>query len=159
MAVWLVRAGKHGEQEQLALDHRVVAIGWHDLPDLSGIKDREAMIEVFTKVHPEAASRQIAVAVSQIWAFVGRMNKNDLVVLPLKKRPAIALGKVTGPYHYRTDLGDSIRHTRPVRWLQLDMPHTAFATDILRSFGAAMTVCQIERNNAEERIRKVIDEG
>ena len=37
MALWLVRAGKRGEQEEFALNNRVAVIGWDDLPDLSQI--------------------------------------------------------------------------------------------------------------------------
>lgn len=29
MAVWLVRAGRQGENEQAALDNSIVTIGWH----------------------------------------------------------------------------------------------------------------------------------
>ncbi len=28
MVFWLVRAGRHGEQEQAALEHNVATIGW-----------------------------------------------------------------------------------------------------------------------------------
>jgi restriction system protein len=41
MALWLVRAGEHGEQEQAALQHAVAVIGWNELRDLSSIKTRE----------------------------------------------------------------------------------------------------------------------
>lgn len=81
------------------------------------------------------------------------------MVLPLKTRSAIAVGKVVGPYQHRTDLGDEIRHTRPVEWLRKDLPRTAFDQDLLYSLGAFMTVCQIRRNNAEERIRAVVGGG
>jgi restriction system protein len=39
MAFWLVRAGRHGEEEQAALEHNVATIAWNELPDLSNIKD------------------------------------------------------------------------------------------------------------------------
>ena len=37
MTLWLVRAGKHGEREELALENDIAVIGWDELPDLSGI--------------------------------------------------------------------------------------------------------------------------
>ncbi|HZA69237.1 MAG TPA: hypothetical protein VE548_06000 [Nitrososphaeraceae archaeon] len=37
MALWLVRAGSHGEQEQGALEHKVATIGWNEIPDVSKI--------------------------------------------------------------------------------------------------------------------------
>jgi restriction system protein len=63
MALWLVRAGRHGEQEQAALEHNVVTIAWNDLPDLSDIRDRESLRELYSKVLPQekpaAASNRI----------------------------------------------------------------------------------------------------
>jgi hypothetical protein len=94
--------------------------------------------------------------VGQLWAFRGRVEDGDLVVLPLKTQSAIAIGKATGPYEYRTDLGDSIRHARPVEWLVTDLPRTTFDQDLLYSLGAFMTVCQISRHNAAERIKAVL---
>lgn len=156
MAVWLVRAGSHGEQEQIALENRVVTIGWNELPDLLPIQTREELADLYRQINPNESLRKVANAVGQVWAFRGRIQVGDLVVLPLKSRSAIAIGKVTGPYCFRSDLGESVRHTRNVEWIRTDLPRTAFDQDILFSFGAFMTVCQITRNNAEERIRTVL---
>jgi restriction system protein len=43
-----------------------------------------------------------------------------------------------------------------VKWLRTDIPRNAFRQDLLYSFGALTTVCQISRNNAEERVRMVL---
>ena len=156
MSVWLVRAGKHGEQEQVALEQGVVAIGWNELPDLSKVNDREALAELYRKIHPDASSGHVANQVGQVWAFRSRIQLGDLAVLPLKTRSAIATSKVAGPYQYTTDLGDGVRHVRKVEWLRTDLARTSFGQDILYSLGSLMTVCQITRNQAEERIRAVL---
>lgn len=156
MAVWLVRAGKFGEQEQTAIDNDIVAVGWNALPDLSSIQSREDMASLYREAYPDASAPKVANEVGQLWAFHSRMEKDDLAILPLKTRSAIAIGKVTGAYEFRTDLGEGIRHTRPVKWLQTDLPRTTFDQDLLHSLGAFMTVCQISRNNAEARIRAIV---
>ena len=51
------------------------------------------------------------------------------------------------------------RHTRPVQWLQTDIPRTTFEQDLLYSFGAFMTVCKISRNDAESRRVAAVLEG
>lgn len=43
MTLWVVRAGKHGENENYALDRGCVTVGWEDLGDLSPNGDREAL--------------------------------------------------------------------------------------------------------------------
>ena len=32
MALWLVRAGRHGERENMALENGLAFIGWEELP-------------------------------------------------------------------------------------------------------------------------------
>lgn len=156
MALWMVRAGRNGEQEEGALQHSVVSIGWQELGDLSSIKSREDLKQLYEQRYPDAKKMKVANQAGQVWAFIARIDLDDLAVLPLKTRSAIAIGRVTGPYEYRTDLAPNIRHVRPVEWIRTDLPRTAFEQDLLYSFGAFMTVCQIERNNAEERVRAIL---
>lgn len=157
MGLWLVRAGKHGEQELGALEKSVVTIGWNDLPDLSNIKSRESLEELYLKIYPNKKKMQAANEVGQIWRFVNEIQKEDLVALPLKTQSAIAIGRVEGNYEY-VELIDNIKHIRRVKWLKT-IPRSAFEQDILYSLGAFMTVCQIERNDAENRVKKILQKG
>lgn len=54
MNLWLVRAGPHGEQEQIALEENVVTIEWNELPDLSKFKNRVDLATFYKNVFPEA---------------------------------------------------------------------------------------------------------
>jgi restriction system protein len=156
MPLFLVRAGQHGEREQQALSGNFVTIGWNELPDLSGMTDRERFRTLFEKTYPNLRKPVAANYIGQIWTFIDRIKTGDLVVLPLKTRSAIAMGEVTGPYTYRKEPGSDVMHTRPVKWIKTDIPRTQFDQDLLYSFGAFMTVCRIERNNAEERCRAML---
>ncbi len=157
MAVWLVRAGRSGEREEFALEHGVAVIGWDELPDLSGVSSREEIEELLREAHPGDKPNRLRNWAAQIWTFVGRIQPGDLVVLPLKHRSAIAVGRVTGSYEYRPENPPGARHVRPVEWIRDDLPRTAFDQDLLYSLGAFLTVCQIKRNNAEERIRAIVE--
>ena len=131
MTIWMARAGKHGEHEDLALENGVAVIGWSELSDLTGIITREALQELCKRVYAEEKTKTISHWVSQIWSFVGLMQEGDLVTLPLKTRSAIAIGRITGPYQYREDLPPDARHTRSVEWIKTDIPRTSFDQDIL----------------------------
>lgn len=157
MPVWLVRAGRHGQDEDLALQTGNAIVGYRELPDLSAIQTRDQLHDLFRKAFPEANPNRITNYVGQMWAFTKRIQPGDLIVLPLKRRPVIAAGSVTGPYQYRTDIPGGPRHTRPVKWTRTDLPRSAFDQDLLYSLGAFMTICQIERNNAEARIRALLE--
>ena len=157
MSVWLARAGKNGENEALAIENNIVTIGWNALGDLSSANVRQDLYDMFESTYPNAGKGRVANHVGQVWAFRARFKVGDLVVLPLKTQSAIAIGKITGDYQYRTDLGDSAKHARPVEWLKTDLPRTTFDQDLLHSFGAFMTVCEIKRNDAEKRIRAIAE--
>jgi len=156
MALWLVRAGRHGERETLAIEKSVVVIGWTELPDLSGIHSREALFKAMEENHPDAERKTLVNWTGQVWAFLRTILREDLVALPLKSRSAIAIGRITGDYDYRADLPEDARHTRPVEWLG-EWSRNAFDQDLLYSFGAFMTVCRIQRNHAEERVRAIVE--
>jgi restriction system protein len=47
-------------------------------------------------------------------------------------------------------------HTRPVKWLDTEVPKDNFDQDLLYSFGAFLTFGRVQRDNAEERILKAI---
>jgi len=153
----MVRAGRHGENEEFLLENDAVGIGWRELPDLAQVESREALQQLCEHAYPDSKPKTVANWVSQIWPFTRTIREGDLVALPLKRRSAIAIGKVTGPYSYREDFPEEARHTRPVEWLNKDIPRSAFDQDILYSLGAFMTVCRIQRHNAEERIRAMLE--
>ncbi len=155
MAVWLVRAGRNGEREQFALERGAAVIGWEELPDLSQFANREALDAQTRVTYPYTKANVIPIWVGELWAFRERIQHGDLVVMPLKTRSVVAVGRVEGPYRYRADLPD-YRHTRPVEWVRDDLPRSAFDQDLLYSLGSLLTVCQIQRNDAERRILALV---
>jgi restriction system protein len=157
MAVWVVRAGKHGEREALALEQGIATMGWEGLGDLSQAATREAVERQHAQDFPGISRASLGNWTGQTWAFRGRMAEGDLVVMPLKTRSAVAIGQVAGPYQYRPDGPEDAKHTRPVRWLRTDLPRNAFDQDLLYSMGGQLAIYQISRNQAEERIRAAVE--
>ena len=155
MALWMVRAGARGEQESLALDNNVAVIGWDELPDLSTINSKKELFRKLEKTYPDSKPKTLQNWMGQIWSFLKEIQEGDLVALPLKQRPMIAFGRVSGPYQYRSDFPNGARHTRPVKWIK-EIPRSDFDQDLLYSFGAFMTVCRIRRNDAERRVKALL---
>jgi restriction system protein len=151
MHVWMVRAGRYGAQETLALENGMAVIGWEEMPDLSQATSKTLMRDLCRHVYPDASEAKLNNYVGQLFSFVHRIALGDLVVLPRKSTSTIALGRVTGPYQYREDLGPA-HHVRPVTWVRTDIPRTDVAQDLLSSLGALMTVCRMTRHRAEERV-------
>jgi restriction system protein len=156
MSVWMVRAGRYGTQEALALENGIAVIGWEEMPDLSQATSKTIMRDLCRRVYPDASESRLNNYVGQLFSFVHRIALGDLVALPRKSTSTIALGRVTGPYQYREDLGE-VHHARLVTWMRTDIPRTDVAQDLLYSLGAFMTVCRLTRNRAEERVQQLLN--
>ena len=154
--IYLARAGRYGEDEDYALENNLAIIGYQDILSLEGATDYDAVLKLVNDALPDEKPRAIGNYAGQLWAFAIGMQEGDIVVLPRKLTSQIAIGRVTGPYRYQR-VKDALRHTRPVKWLQTDLPRTTFEQDLLYSFGAFLTVCNISRNNASQRVAAVLE--
>jgi|SRR5215213_1345527 len=160
MSVWLVRAGSHGEYEQKFLKDARIYLTWDKLnTDLTKLPDREALFKKMTELYPEAKPKRLHNWVSQVWPFAHSIEKGNLIVLPMKSQPSIYVGEVTDAYHFDPKGPDPFFHWLSVKWVGEAIPRTHFSQDLLYSFGAFMTVCRIQRNNAEARIEAMRKAG
>src|SRR5690606_32568769 len=123
--------------------------------NLQHLESPEKLREALSEQYPEAKAGTVKYWSSQIWPFAKRMQIGDWVVLPSKKKASIHFAKITGEYQYIPSGPSAYFHTRKVDWFAQDIPRSNFDQDILYSFGAFMTICQITRNDAESRIKKM----
>lgn len=157
MTLWICKAGDRSQREERMLEKSVLGIGWEDLGDLSKIESRDELKSLYSKAYPDAPTGRLNNHVGQILSFIKKAEIGDTVATPLKlKTRRIAVGKITGRYEFRLDLGADMNHTIPVKWIKTDLPRTRFDQDLLYSFGAYMTFCQARALNAEERVLKVV---
>lgn len=87
------------------------------------------------------------------------MKIGDWVVLPSKKKPAIHFAEIVGDYSFNKNAEDPFFHHRKIKWIAKDKPRSNFDQDLLYSFGAFMTICRISRNDGENRIRMMKENG
>lgn len=154
MAVWLIRAGAHGEYELKFADESRVYVTWDDLDvDLSKLGDKSELTTAMAQRYPDEKVNTIKNWVNQVWPFAHEIARGDLVVLPLKTQRAVRIGEVTGAYHFEPEGPSPFFHWRPVKWVAEGVPRENFGKDLLNTFGAFLTICRVQRNNAEDRIR------
>lgn len=154
--LWKVTLGRNGEYETEALSNGILLIDFRMSSDISHAQDRDALIEILQQKFPDAKPKAVLNFASQLNQFVNVMQTDDLVICPIKASSTIAIGRVKGPYKPHLQTG---RPTRPIQWLKTDLPRDIFKQDLLYSFGAFNTVCEIKRNNAVERVEQVIHTG
>lgn len=154
--IWLVRCGEFGQDELECLELGLAVVGFKHIPSVASASTRQELLAIVDRSNPEAKPSRNRNYAAQLNAFARRIALGDIVVCPLKSRPGlIALGKVRGEYQF-TEFAGAKRHLRQVDWIKLDVPRTELKQDMLYSLGAYMTVCQITRNNAEQRFAAIL---
>jgi restriction system protein len=157
MALWMLRAGRHGEYEDRFLSTSRIYLTWGDtLPhDARGFASRADAVQTLRERWPNASDGKIRNHAGQLWAFLRTMKPDDLVVVPSKKTPELHFGVIRSDAQFDPAAEPDYRHFRDVTWLR-DVPRAAMDKDILYSLGAIMTICEISRNDAEARIRRML---
>jgi len=160
VALWLVRAGRHGEYEERFFGTNRIYITWDGLDrDLGKCKSRDDVFAVLREVYPDSGKNKLENHARQLWAFVHQMKPGDWVVIPRKTKSAITVAEVVGPYTFDPQAEDPYYHHRDVKWIEQDVPRSNFDQDLLYSFGAFLTICRIKRNDAEQRVRAMAKNG
>ena len=155
MSLWVVRAGRHGEQQETALKECLVCHAWNELPDYSAFRTKDELRQLYEQTYPSESNKRVISGLSQVWRFAREIQKGDLVALPLRTESAFALGRVTGEYHYK-QVAPNVMHIRSVEWLKT-VPRSVFPKDILLSMSVPPTVFKVTRNDAENRVKKLLD--
>jgi restriction system protein len=147
--MWGIHGGRYGDADALFKRHKVVALGWTDMGDLSRLgKDREAFRAVVADVYNDAKPGAIPNYTGQLFRFVHEMQVGDLVVYPSQEDRQVHLGRVEGEYVYDPKTEPAYPHHRAVQWLKA-LPRTHFSQGALYEIGSAMSFFQV-RNFADE---------
>ena len=156
MALWIVRAGAHGEYEKKYLEDNRIYCTWEGLNhNLSKIDSIDDLRELLQNTYEYEKKRKLINHSAQVWGFTKSIELGDWIVLPSKLKPAFHFAKVKSEYKYDNTADDPYFHFRDVEWFNTDIPRTNFSQDILYSLGALSTICQIKRNNSEKRIKQM----
>ncbi|MYH57971.1 MAG: restriction endonuclease [Boseongicola sp. SB0675_bin_26] len=155
--LWIVRAGAHGDRELAAIDQGKLFPGFLEVGDLTSLESRDAILGHLQEVLPDEGRNRLRNFAAQLNQFVNRIENGDLVVMPRKVTNGVAIGIVTGGYRF--DSASDFKHFRTVEWKEESLPRDTFKQDLRYSFGAFMTICQIKRNSALERVQAVLETG
>lgn len=158
MSLWVVRAGKYGEQEETAIKNSLVCHGWNELPDYFALT-KDELREVYREKYPRDTEKQIISRLGQVWRFAHEIQEGDLVALPLKSQSAFEFGRITGDYQYK-EVAPNVKHIRRVEWLRNGtVQRSLVPEDILFSMNSALTVFRVDRNEAEKRVDNILAFG
>ena len=157
---WLIRAGRNGERYDYNIEHSLVGLGWGQMPDLRSFSSRKDLETVLRLRLPDASDRSITNHVGQLWRLRTDVRVDDLVVMPRKGTPEMALGTVTREYWYDDgDPGPDWRHLVSVDWKRTDVPRTDVRGDLLKSLDGLQTIYSIHGNDGPWRLQQLLETG
>ena len=94
----------------------------------------------------------------QVWRFIHLIEVGDLLIVP-RGREQLAIGRVAGPYEYRGDAPPGFQHVRPISWLRTNQPRRAVLPDLNSSLGSLLTVFELSKHNAVDRVERLAETG
>ncbi len=151
MTLWLVRAGRDGENETLFAEENRVGVGLGVSEDIGQLTRDEIAVK-YRERNPEDSNARVGSRVGQLWRFSQSIENGDYIVVPFKQKRAIRIAKVVGDYQFDRTFSETVPHTRRIEWVSEEIPRTSLDQDLLNTLGAIMTVCRIHKNDAENRI-------
>lgn len=141
--------GIHTTDDLLFLNNNLIAIGWHEMGDITDIQsDRELLKQKYPAVYPQDKPGAAPNACGQIFRFINEVQIGDYVVFPSKYNRKINIGEITGDATYDLNGGNYPRR-RTVKWLKKELPRTSFSQGALYEIGSAMTFFSV-KNYADE---------
>lgn len=149
-SIYCVRA-QNGEYADIFWKERYVAIGWFEDYDLSSIKNRDDVRDIYPKYHPKDTSPYtIGQQVGQIARFLIEMKQNDFIITFPTDTEYIYYGQLDEkPYKYIKSPKDGCpyQHRRYVKWID-KIQRSLFSIPVQYSLRSSLTVFEISQKNS-----------
>ena len=157
--VWVLRAGKDGVREKRALQENLGLPGLYYSEEVENAENLDEIKKAMRAAFPDWKRGQINTQAGQLYRFRTKFQVGDIVLMPSNHvRGAVYHGTVTGPVTIDRNEPDPEAHLRvPIEWSKEPFQRDELGIDLRRSITSLLTLSQVKRNNAHERILSVID--
>ena len=144
--VFCVRA-EYGKYAKHFVKGGYVAIGWLPQVDLSEVKTRDPLYDLYRQAYPEDTTNiVIGQQVGQIARFLFEIQEGDYVITPDSNTELLHIGiLLASPSYFYADAGDGcvFRQRRKVRWLPGTFKRSEFSVPFKNTIRATLTVFAI----------------
>lgn len=133
------------ENSALDSDNPHICIGWGKMGDLTHIKTKEELEELYNLTYPDAQKMNIAQNVGQIRRFLFETKIGDYVVFG--ERNIFHIGKITSDYYYDSDVpnqSSDYSNNRNVEWLA-SFPVKVLSNQARSSLTASLSYFNMDR--------------
>ncbi len=151
--VFRMRLGQNGYYEDRAISEGVLILGWtHE--DVSNFTLDEIKSAI-RKEHPNENPNTVDSWAGMTWKFAKEVLVGDFVIVDLKTRQRVAIGKITGPY----TKGAIDEHLMPVKWLRQDVDKSNLGKDVQGTLGTQQTISGVGFADAVVRVEHIVRTG
>lgn len=144
----MVRA-EGGELLELFLKRRMVALGWHEVGDLTGARTRKAVAELVDRVWPDDPPGRRGMWTGMLHRFRSEMSIEDAVVTYDPSSRVYHIGRILSDYRYDAKSSEQWPSIRDVEWYAtVERDRLSVATK--NELGAIMTLFKLSETAASE---------
>lgn len=157
MAIWLILSGKTGEYEKNFIKDNKIYLTCNKIKlDLRLKKDKGEFYDLYEKTY--GLDRNSTINYFSIMGkFLHTERTNLFVMLPSRNKLIIYLGKVLSECQFDKSVEDMYKYYRDVIWFEIKVTKNNFENEFLHSPLALSKVFQIIMENAEEKIKKMLN--
>ena len=146
--VWVVRS-EYGKYTDHFIEGGYVGGGWLPEDDLSEIKNRSEIEDIYRQRHPEQSNSVVGSYVGQTAIFLLDIQAGDYVITPPSDTKWLRFCKVKdGSYYYSKNDSDGcpFPHRRRVEWDERLLRRSEFSIPFRHSLRAAKTAFRVRRD-------------
>lgn len=146
--MWMVRCDG-GQLAETFLEQGMVAIGWHEVGSLQGMKSREQVIEKVKITWPEFKRMKAVVAGSQLHKVSSQIKTGDRVITYDPSKRIYHIGRIAGDYTFDANAKDSTAHRRKVTW-EAQIDRDRLSVPAKNSLGSTLSVFEVSEGAEQE---------
>ncbi len=154
--IWVIRS-HYGKYTRHFVDGGYVGAGWLRGDDLSKVKTKNELTEMYRQAHPDQSPYVVGANVGMLWLFL-EMGVGDCVVTPDSDSQWLYYGRVVDlPYYYAPNHRDGcpFPHRRPVAWAGERINRSEFSDKLQNALKyTAKTAFYVRQN--EEFLGRVV---
>ena len=153
-AIWMVSSGHDYEQESSCFEENriflpIPLIQNLDFTEVETYGEIRKLIEELLEEGEEVPARELS---DQVAEFSLRMERGDLVLMPLRGGECVAIGRIVSPYGYDSAHRSPLKHLREMEWITRDASSHTFYKEIKISADQNKLIRRITEPNIEKEI-------
>jgi len=147
--VWMVRAGRGGENVETFLKYGIVALGEPKLGAIPPSIKKDDLLHLYAEKYPEYKDASRASWASQLIRFISELRIGDTVVTFDRGRRFYFLGTITSEYEWAPTLVEENPHVRRVQWTH-QVPRDLLTVATRNTLGAIQTLFKLGPDVAKD---------